>query len=136
MSSFLDRAMATSVAPDLLAEAMEVIAELPADQRSSFEGRAFRLFQLLEERDEAEDAALTAFVIQLRLEALARLHDDRGLRAWTLPGDAEGADYIHADVVAAAAVEPLKAIDDHTVGFDPKSFRTRVLADAAVRGHA
>lgn len=136
MSSFLDRAMATSVAPDLLAEAMEVIAGLPADQRSSFEGRAFRLFRLLEEHDKSEDAALTAFVIQLRLEALARLHDDRGLRAWTLPGDAEGADYIHADVVAAAAVEPLIAIDDHAVGFDPETFRTRVLADASVRGHA
>jgi hypothetical protein len=38
--------------------------------------------------------------------------------------------------VAAAAVEPLLAIDDHTVGFDLESFRARVLADAAVRGHA
>lgn len=136
MSNFVERAMRTPVSPDLLAAAMEAIAELPQDQRRSFEGRAFRLFRLLEERDEGDDAALFAFVIQLRLEALARLHDDRGLRAWTLPGDAEGADYIHADVVAAAAVEPLIEIDEHTVGFDAESFRARVLADAAVRGHA
>ena len=136
MSSFTDRAMSVEVSPELLAASLEAIGELPADQRGSFEGRAFRLFRLLEERDEADEAALNAFAIQLRLEALARLHDDRGLRAWTLPGDAEGADYIHADVVAAAAVEPLLAIDDHTVGFDLESFRARVLADAAVRGHA
>ena len=85
MSNFVERAMRTPVSPDLLAAAMEAIAELPQDQRRSFEGRAFRLFRLLEERDEGDDAALFAFVIQLRLEALARLHDDRGLRAWTLP---------------------------------------------------
>ncbi len=136
MYGFTERAMSTEVSPELLAASMEAIGELPADQRGSFEGRAFCLFRLLEELDEAGEAALIAFAIQLRLEALARLHDDRGLRAWTVPGDAEGADYIHADVVAAAAVEPLVAIDDHTVGFDPESFRARVLADAAVRGHA
>jgi hypothetical protein len=136
MSRFTNRAMSAEVSPELLTASMEAIGELPADQRGSFEGRAFRLFRLLEERNEAQEAALTAFAIQLRLEALARLHDDRGLRAWTLPGDAEGADYIHADVVAAAAVEPLLEIDDHTVGFDPDSFRARVLADSAARGHA
>ena len=77
MSSFTDRAMSAEVSPELFAASLEAIGELPADQRGSFEGRAFRLFRLLEERDEADEAALNAFAIQLRLEALARLQAGR-----------------------------------------------------------
>ena len=136
MTSFTKRAMATAIPADLLTAALEAFAEMPADDRQSYEARAFRIFQLLEEQEETGDRALITFVIQLRLEALARLHDDHGLRAWTLPGEEEGMDYIHADVVAAAAVEPLMAIDDRNTGFDAESFRARVLAGAAVRGNA
>nr|WP_313428031.1 hypothetical protein [Brevundimonas diminuta] len=136
MTSLIKRAMTTPISADLLTAALDAFAEMPTEDRQSYEARAFRVFQLLEERDENGDRALSAFVIQLRLEALARLHDDRGLRAWTLPGEEEGMDYIHADVVEAAAVEPLKAIDDRTTGFDAESFRARVLASAAVRGNA
>lgn len=84
MTSFTKRAMATAIPADLLTAALEAFAEMPADDRQSYEARAFRIFQLLEEQEETGDRALIAFVIQLRLEALARLHDDHGLRAWTL----------------------------------------------------
>ncbi len=90
----------------------------------------------MKDRREPGDHGTLAFAIQLRLEALARLHDDRGLRAWTLRGDEEGMDYVHADVVRAAAAEPLVALNEHEVGFAPESFRTRVLASAETRGSA
>lgn len=136
MTTFVEKAFKTPISPELLADVLGVFAELEPDERQSYEVRAFRVFQLLDERREPGDRAALAFAIQLRLEALARLHDDRGLRAWTLPGEQEGMDYVHGDVVSAAAAEPLISINAHEAGFDRDTFRARVLASAATRGSA
>jgi hypothetical protein len=66
---------------------------------------------------------------------LARLQKDQVLRGWTMPGTEAGMDYIHADLLKAAAEEPLIERRGQAV-FDVRSFRDRVLANAQVRGNA
>jgi hypothetical protein len=47
MSDFLKTVNKTKVEPALLGDVMQMHADMPAEDRSSFEARAFRMFDLL-----------------------------------------------------------------------------------------
>jgi hypothetical protein len=53
-----------------------------------------------------------------------------------MPGNEPGEEFIHADLVQAAAEEPVIEDVAGQVAFDPKSFRRRLLANAETRGRA
>lgn len=133
--SITTEAFAVEVSPELLGEALAMFAEMPAEDRQSFEVRSIRLFELLDERAPDADIATLAFAIQMRLEALAGLAHDRGLSAWTLKGDQDGMEFIHADVVAAAAREPLIEVDGRPA-FDAHSLRRALLETSEAKGSA
>lgn len=137
MSDYLQRVNQETVAPELLREVLTMYALMPAEDRSVFEARAFRLFELLQARGLAADSDLP-MAIEFRLEALASLQGERALGAWTLPGKqgGDGAVYVHADLVKAAAEEPLVETNAGRPGFDPDSFKRRVLAISDMRGTA
>jgi hypothetical protein len=53
-----------------------------------------------------------------------------------MPGDEAGKDFIHSDLVRAAAAEPIIEGAAGHVAFNPESFRRRVLASAKTQGPA
>jgi hypothetical protein len=133
MSDILDRINRTGVPPELLAEAIEMHADLPAEERGNFAAVAARLAELLEHRGLA--ASDLALAIDCRVRALARLMATEGARGWVMAGEPSGPSYINAALVQIAADEPLIEIA-HEPGFDPESFRKRVLRISAARGTA
>jgi hypothetical protein len=133
-NAYLDRVNRTTVSAELLGEVIEMHAGMPAEDRPALEARAIRLFELLE-RKKLKTPATLAMAINLRLEAFARLCGDDRLRGW-LRGDGPGAAFIHADVLKAAANEPLIEDAAGRVAFDADSFHRRVLANAECRGTA
>jgi|GEM_PF-974544 len=133
--SFLVRVNRTKVTADLLGEVLEMHAAMSAEDRPVFEARAIRIFELLERKGLNEDRGALATAIDFRLTALARLQKDNALHGWTMPGTEAGMDYIHADLLKAAAEEPL--IEKHGQAvFDVQSFQNRVLTNAKMRGSA
>ncbi len=135
MSGYLDKVNRTKVSAELLGEVLRMHEAMPAKDRSVYEVRTIRLFQFLDAKGHKDRSSL-AVAIDFRLTALARLHDDPVLRAWTVPGRKKGSDYIHADLLQAAAVEPLIADAKDQVAFDAECFRKRVLATATTLGEA
>jgi len=111
-------------------------AAMPAEDRGVFEARAIRLFKLLERKGLGDNRATLAMAIDFRLQALARLQKDSVLRGWSIPGAEPGLEYIHADVLKAAAQEPIIEDEAKQAAFDAESFRHRVLANAEARGRA
>jgi hypothetical protein len=53
-----------------------------------------------------------------------------------MPGSQPGMHYIHADLVKAAAEEPIIEDGAGQAAFDVESFQRRVLANAKTRGQA
>lgn len=111
-------------------------AAMPTEDRSVFEARAIRLFELLEDKGLGRNRRALAIAIEFRLEALTKLHNDIALRAWTLPSGEPGMDYISADLLAAAAEEPLIEDAQGRAAFDVESFRRRVLSKSDLKGSA
>jgi hypothetical protein len=74
-----------------------------------------------------------AQAVYFRMEALARLLQERGAPGWTLPKLEDGAIPIQKAVFLAAAVEPLTKVRDD-IGFEYKPFLQRVLAEADIEG--
>jgi hypothetical protein len=70
----------TVVQPELMGEAMTLIAELPAEDRRSFEGRSIALIQMLDV--EIADRSHVSMSITFRLEAMARLENTSDMSAW------------------------------------------------------
>ena len=138
MSEHLGRINREEVTPELLGEVLALYARMEPEDRRVFEARMFRLFELLRERRLGGAESDLAIAIEFRLEALAALQGDHALSAWTLPGrqGGDGADYVHADLVKAAAEEPLIETGTGRPRFDLASFRERVLASAGPRGNA
>ncbi|WP_156652628.1 hypothetical protein [Methylobacterium sp. Leaf86] len=121
----------------LLAEAMERHSNMPPEDRGVFEAIAFELFRFLTEKGfEGSRHGDLAMAINFRLTALARLVQGDQVRGWTLPGDTEGLTYLHADVLKAAAKEPLVEDDKGQAAFDGPAFAQHVLSLAAARGRA
>jgi hypothetical protein len=136
MTDVLNRVNQTKLAAELLGDAAEMHAGLPADDRSSFEGRAISLFKMLDRRGLGRKRADLAIAIDFRLTALARLLQDRQVRGWTLPAGHDGADFVHPDLIRAAAEEPVIEDANGQPAFDPESFRNRVLRLTETRGEA
>lgn len=94
------------------------------------------LFELLNRKGFGADTGALAVAINFRLEALARLLADDRLRGWSMPGTKPGMDFIHADLIKAAADEPVIEDAAGQAAFDAENFRRRVLANAGTRGQA
>jgi hypothetical protein len=75
-----------------------------------------------------------AQAVLFRMEALARLLEERGAPGWTLPKTPDGAIPTQEAVFSAAAVEPLAKVDGE-IGFEQQAFLKRVLAEAEVEGN-
>ena len=136
MTDVLNRVNQTKLAAELLGDAAEMHAGLPADDRNSFEGRAISLFKMLDRRGLGRKRADLAIAIDFRLTALARLLQDRQVRGWTLPAGHDGADFVHPDLIRAAAEEPVIEDANGQPAFDPESFRNRVLRLTGTQGKA
>ena len=137
MPSFLDKVNRTMVAPELLGEAMQMHAEMPVQDRRVFEGRSVALFQMLADKGfKGRRHADLALAIEFRLQALSRLIDDGIARGWTLPSGADGRTYLHADVLWAAAREPLIESADKQASYDPDGFSRRLLELTEAKGRA
>jgi hypothetical protein len=136
MTDVLNRVNQTKLAAELLGDAAEMHAGLPADDRGSFEGRAISLFKMLDRRGLGRKRADLAIAIDFRLTALSRLLQDRQVRGWTLPAGHDGADFVHPDLIRAAAEEPVIEDANGQPAFDPESFRNRVLRLTGTQGKA
>jgi hypothetical protein len=136
MTDVLNRVNQTKLAAELLGDAAEMHAGLPATDRSSFEGRAISLFKMLDRRGLGRKRADLAIAIDFRLTALARLLQDRQVHGWTLPAGHDGADFVHPDLIRAAAEEPVIEDANGQPAFDPKRFRDRVLRLTGAQGEA
>lgn len=133
---FLKKVNRTPVTSDLLADALELHASMVPEDRDVYEARMFKLFQYLDDKGLQKKRGELAMAIDFRLTALARLQSDQALRGWTLPGTEAGMDYIHADLLKAAADEPVIEDEQKQAAFDVESFRRRVLGIAETRGQA
>ena len=136
MTDVLNRVNQTELAAELLKDAAEMHARLPADDHRSFEGRAISLFKMLDRKGLSAQRADLALAIDFRLTALARLMQDRQVRGWTLPAGQAGADFVHPNLIRAAAEEPVIEDANGQPAFDPESFRNRVLLLTGTRGEA
>lgn len=135
MSSYLRRVNRVKVAPELLAEVMQVHAALPAEDRSDMAARACSVFALLDDRVSRDQLGPLTAAIDFRLIALARLVDEEGARGFTVPGGQQGLEMIHPDLVRCAA-EELLIERGSEVAFDAENFRKRLLAITEMRGEA
>lgn len=137
MTRYLEQVNRVSVAPDLLGEVMEMHANMPAEDRSSFEARAFRIFELLTGHGfRGKKRVDLSVAIDFRLTALARLTKARGGRGFTIPGREEGMDWVHPDLVRCAAEEPLIEDEAEQSAFDLDRFEQRLLGICEIKGEA
>jgi hypothetical protein len=126
-----------SISPELLCEVMKLHADMPAEDRQIYEVRMFRLFELLKEKGlTGTQHTDTAMALDFRLTALALLTQEHDVGAWVLPAAELGADFIHLDLIRAAAGEPVIYTDDGHFGFEPDRFRARVLTLTDPHGSA
>lgn len=135
MAGYLNRMNRVRVTPELLAEVMQMHATMPAEDRGDLAARSCRVFALLDERVARDQLGPLTAAIDFRLTALARLIDEQGGRGFTLPGDEQGLQMIHPDLVRCAAEEPLIEQDNH-LAFDVKSFQRRLLSVTKPHGQA
>jgi len=135
--AFLDRVNRTPVSPKLLGEAVELFANMPPEDRPVFEARVIQLFEFLKDKGfTGRRHSDLALAINFRITAIAQLVRGDHVKGWTLPDREEGVTHLHADVIKAAAKEPLIEYSDNAVAFDENSFVRRVLHVAQARGRA
>ncbi|HWB49519.1 MAG TPA: hypothetical protein VG651_10445 [Stellaceae bacterium] len=128
---------AITVSPELLGEAMMMIANLPAADKASFDARTAHVVALVERQGWGEASCLVAMAVAVRLMALDSVLDDRVVKAWQLPSAAGcGGSYVHRDVLRAAAEEPVLEGPDGEPVFAIAAFCTRLAATAAPKGRA
>ena len=122
-----------------LAEALEVVSDLPTADRTILEIRFVRLVEHFGTRKGMDSlgAADRVRAIEARLLALARLHAEGhpGLRGWVLPCEDPEAIRPRAELLHAVASEPLVERDGR-FEFDEESLFRRVLAVAGQTGEA
>jgi hypothetical protein len=136
MNNSLKRVATKPVPVELLAAAVEAIGELPEEDRKDMTGRALAIIHLLEASNvpdnlEARSDLVTG--IEFRLEALARLCDEASYRAWSMKSGTPEMDYVHGDLIEAAASAPL-IMRKRAVCFESKSFFKHVLSITETRG--
>ncbi len=127
---------ATKVTAELLGEVTDTYAAMPPDERLVFEARATRVLRLLEEAGCGANRGLLAMTITIRLMVLDAILEDSQVQGWVLPGPEPGVTYVHADLLKAAAEEPIMEGPEGHPMFIAASFRQRVLQIAVARGCA
>jgi len=127
---------ATKVPVDLLGEVMVMCAAMRPAERDQFEARAARVLDLLATKGFGKDCGLLAMAITIRLMALDAVLGDREVRGWVLTSSEPGITYVHADLLKAAAEEPVVEGPEGRPIFIAESFRQRVLELAVSRGRA
>jgi hypothetical protein len=116
---------------------MELHATMAPEDRPLFEASAFQLFEFLKRKGfTGRRHSDLALAINFRLTALAGLIQGDHVKGWTLLGQEEGLIHLHADVLKAAAKEPLIENLDGAVAFDVGSFTHRILRIAQAKGRA
>lgn len=136
MSQLLEQANSTPISAELLGEVLEMLGAMPSRERWASESRAARLLQLLERKGLGRDADAIAVAIDFRITALVRLQREDALRGWSMPGGEPGLNVIHAELVKAAATEPLVEDAAGDARFEAESFRLRILAGVEPHGQA
>lgn len=130
----LKRVNRTKVAPQLIEDVLEAVADLPAHLRD-FEGTTIEIAKCVAELELPERQRMDlGLAINFRLMAFARLMSDGGGRGWKLPGN-DGCTFVHGELVRAAAEEPVIEVDEQVM-FDADSFHRRLLALAEMHGEA
>ena len=136
MSSFLIRVNKTAVTAELLGEVVTMQAAMPPEDRSVFEIRALRTFELLDEKGQVGDGGKLAMAVDIRLQAFAVIVREGKARGWITPGSEPGQVSIGSDLLRTVAEEPLIEGPDGQATFDAASFQRRVLGITESRGHA
>lgn len=125
------------VSSEMLEEALLRHSAMPAEKRSVFEARISVLIQFIEEKGfNGSRLSDLALAINFRLTALAHLVKGDQMHQWTLPGDERGQVLLHADMLKAAAKEPLIENAKGQAAFDSPAFAKHVLRVAEARGRA
>lgn len=135
MIGFMQRANDAPLTTELLAGAMEAIAGMPAEDRRDMTARMLRIIGYLDEADVGDHRTDLGLAINFRLQALAQLTADGGLRGFRRPGVEQGMDWLHDDVIRATVEVPLREIGEQAL-FDPDEFHARLLAIATTAGRA
>ncbi len=135
MSGFLKRANEAPLTAELLGGAMEAIADMPEEDRRDMTARMLCIIRYLDDADAGDDRASLGLAINFRLQALAQLTAQGGLRGFRHPAAEQGMDWLHADVIRAAVEVPVREMDGDA-GFDPAEFHERLLAIATMAGRA
>jgi len=135
-TEFKRRINAITVPPELLGEAMLMIAKLPAADKKSFETRTARVVELVERKGWGEASCLVAMAITVRLMALDSVLDDRLVKEWQLPAAECGASYVHHEVLRIATEEPVLEGPEGQPVFAVGPFCTRLTAAATPKGRA
>lgn len=135
-TEFKRRINAIPVTPELLGEAMLMIADLPPAEKNLFETRTARVVELVERKGWGEASCFVAMAITVRLMALDSVLDDRVVKEWQLPTAECGVSYVHLEVLRAAAEAPVLEGPDGQPAFAVAAFCTRLAATAAPKGRA
>ena len=130
MSGIVRRILGAKVSAADLQRALAAIEELPPEDQTDIAARIVCLIEAFGQPGHHEVSARVA-AIDWRLQALARLTAYPEFRNWLMPG---GAGKIAANVLAAAAIEPLIEREGEPA-FDPQSFLERLLAMTEEEGH-
>lgn len=126
----------TIVTGQILGDVMLAYAAMPIAERGVFENRVDRVLDLLEEKGHGKNRGLLAMAIMVRLMALDAILGDERIESWTIPGTEPGMTYVHADLLSAAAEEPVLEDSRGEPVFNTENFRMRVLEIAGARGRA
>lgn len=135
MPDFLDLANKAPLTPALLSGAMEAIADMPEQDRRDMTARMLTIIRFLDWHSAADERQSLGLAINFRLQALARLIAEGGIRGFRHPGAKKVMDWLHEDVIRAAVAVPLRVRDDDAV-FDKDEFHDHLLAIASPSGAA
>jgi hypothetical protein len=136
MAGYLDSVNRTKVSPELLGEVWAMQAAMSPKDRDLFDVRAIRLFELLAAKRLVGDENVLALAINCRLQALTAIavHDNQ--RGWVFVDAAAGMPCIEADLMQAAAEEPVIEGLNHQAIFDATRFQRRMRRIAEAKGRA
>ena len=122
---FMVKANRVRVTAELLGEVLQLAEDLTPEERGDRPRRLTHLRQFLDGKGLDDQRRVLAKVVDFRLTAFARLRDP-AVKAWTLPGELEGCDYVHDDLLRALAEEPLIEDTSGQPAFDADRLRSRV----------
>lgn len=133
---FMKEINAQQVSAPLLGKVMHMWASLPRAEWRDFDRKLERIVELVARERDGESNPMLAMAAALRLMALDAMVIDPELRGWLMSERSPDAiTYIHGDLLKVAAEEAVLEGPAGEPVFDRVSFRMRLMALAAVRGH-